>query len=93
MTQTIHKLDRHTIDSIAAGEAIERPASVVKELLTMRSTPVHQLFESRLRMRHSSISCEDDGRGMSPGILMAVESHATSKLVTTMISMNSKRSI
>ncbi len=85
MTSTIHKLDRHTIDSIAAGEVIERPASVVKELIDNALDAGASVI--RLRIENGGIrmiSCEDDGRGMSPeDALMAIESHATSKLVTT----------
>ncbi len=85
MTATIRKLDRHTIDSIAAGEVIERPASVVKELLDNALDAGASVI--RLKIDNGGIrliSCEDDGRGMSPeDALLAVESHATSKLVTT----------
>lgn len=85
MTSTIRKLDRHTIDSIAAGEVIERPASVVKELIDNALDAGASVI--RLRIERGGIRlilCEDDGRGMSPeDALMAIESHATSKLVTT----------
>ena len=85
MTATIHKLDRHTIDSIAAGEVIERPSSIVKELIDNALDAGASVI--RLRIENGGIrliSCEDDGRGMnSEDALMAIESHATSKLVTT----------
>lgn len=85
MTLTIRKLDRHTIDSIAAGEVIERPASVVKELLDNALDAGASVI--RIKIENGGIrliSCEDDGRGMSSeDALMAIESHATSKLVTT----------
>ena len=85
MTATIHKLDRHPIDSIAAGEVIERPSSVVKELIDNALDAGASVI--RLRIENGGIrliSCEDDGSGMSPeDALMAIESHATSKLVTT----------
>lgn len=81
----IRQLDRQTINSIAAGEVIERPASVAKELIENALDAGASLI--RLSMERggiSRLSCEDDGTGMDrEDARMALESHATSKLSRT----------
>jgi DNA mismatch repair protein MutL len=75
-------LPPHVIDQIAAGEVIERPASVVKELTDnaidagARTITVETQAGGRALVR-----VVDDGRGMSPrDAVVAFERHATSKL-------------
>ncbi len=78
----IRQLDPLTIDRIAAGEVIERPAAAIKELvenaLDARAKSIEVTIEAGGRRL---IRVVDDGRGMDEADLaLSVERHATSKL-------------
>ncbi|WOO39580.1 DNA mismatch repair endonuclease MutL [Rubellicoccus peritrichatus] len=80
----IRVLADDVINKIAAGEVIERPAAVVKELLENSLDAGAGKIEVEFRHGGKSyIRIEDNGCGMSPDeAMLALERHATSKLQT-----------
>ena len=80
--ERIHVLPDQVINKIAAGEVVERPASVIKELvenaLDAKATNIDIEILSGGR---TLISVNDNGSGMDRNdALLAIERHATSKI-------------
>ncbi|HPZ09937.1 MAG TPA: DNA mismatch repair endonuclease MutL [Candidatus Eremiobacteraeota bacterium] len=82
MPDIIKILDKEVTEKIAAGEVIEKPASVVKELVENSLDAGSSRVEIELRDGgRNKIKVIDNGSGMSPGdAMLSFTRHATSKI-------------
>lgn len=80
----IHVLDKHTAELIAAGEVVERPASVIKELVeNALDAGASQISVSITRGGITQMEVADNGCGIEAEYIpTAFVRHATSKIQT-----------
>lgn len=79
----IKQLSKHLINQIAAGEVIERPASVVKELTENSIDAGATKVSIEITNDCRDIRIADNGSGIHPDdIMLAFTKHATSKIET-----------
>jgi DNA mismatch repair protein MutL len=80
----IQQLGASIVNKIAAGEVIERPASVVKELLENSVDALANRIDVEIEAGGSErIRIVDDGEGIHPeDLLLSITAHATSKIRT-----------
>jgi DNA mismatch repair protein MutL len=83
MINKVHRLDDETISKIAAGEIIERPASVVKELVENSIDAGATRIEIEIKNGgRQLIQVIDNGSGMErEDAVLAIERHTTSKIM------------
>ena len=80
----IKQLSAHLINQIAAGEVIERPASVVKELTENSIDAGATKISIEITNECRDIRIADNGSGIHPDdIILAFSKHATSKISTS----------
>jgi len=78
---SIQKLDSSVIDQIAAGEVVERPAHLIKELIENSLDAGADSIEVQFAEGGLYVSVKDNGCGISPKELsLALSRHATSKI-------------
>ncbi len=79
----IQQLSKHLINQIAAGEVIERPASVVKELAENSIDAGATKISIEINNDCRDIRVADNGCGIHPDdIMLAFSKHATSKIAS-----------
>lgn len=79
----IKQLSKHLINQIAAGEVIERPSSVVKELTENSVDAGATKISIEINNNCRDIRVADNGCGIYPDdIMLAFSKHATSKIAT-----------
>ena len=85
MPDIIQLLPDHVANKIAAGEVVQRPASIVKELIENAIDAAATKIELIVRdAGRNLVQVVDNGKGMSPtDARMAFERHATSKIKST----------
>lgn len=94
MPDIIQLLPDSVANQIAAGEVVQRPASVVKELLENAIDALAKTVHLKIKNAGKTlINVIDDGKGMSETDLrLSIERHATSKIkkVEDLFSLNTK---
>ena len=81
--KTISVLDKNTIDKIAAGEVIERPSSIVKELVENAIDAGSNAVTGEIKDGGTTlVRITDNGEGIAPTeVKKAFMRHATSKIM------------
>ena len=74
-------LDEKVSNMIAAGEVVENPASMIKELLENSIDAKSSYIKINIKNSNRDVKISDNGKGMTrDDVLLSIERHATSKI-------------